>query len=872
MNTQFKFKRLRALTIIPEELYVRRAADDQLRDVVENMGRPGYVLVARQMGKTNLLLNAKRELSNDGNIFLYVDLSNFYPTLQQFFRNIIDTAVEAHSEIFGVVASTILESRARNITLPAHKEHEQELRLLLRCTSGKIVICLDEIDALTKSPYSDSVFSLIRSTYFASRINYTEFNRLTYILSGVAEPTEIIKNKDISPFNIGEKIYLDDFTFDEYLSFLKKANLDFSTEVVNRIFYWTNGNPRMCWDLCSALENEVLTGLSIETAEVDNVVRKLYLTSYDLAPVDHIRQLVEDDKEIRNAVMSIHYGKPSTVTDLQRTKLYLAGIVKANFLSGELVIKNKVIEESLSEEWISSIENSRLSLRELADRKMAEHDYEAALKIYQSYEANVPSVDKDLLYHNMGECCIRMGDYSGAVEYLTRSPAKKSSFAMLFFRQQLWIGISQFKLGNIDESIARLNSVINSDFTEGYPIEYFEALVNRTAPYFERFDTYGDEIISDCRQIIDSISQVPNADLVQVGTIKCAAYVAMSQALRRFSRVSDASRILREGIEVADISSKPVLIVQLYDLVSLTERKELLSLVCDLIEGGELSFNKVSIDAQFHFNQEIYADLLVYALEVDDLEISRRMLAALFSESFAESAGVVLQAAMIIAVSRKKGHVAKSIFRKILAIDSHGIEVKDLKTLYYYVIVVIGGADIDDVEIAFAKALGSWEANSLNERDILMVYILSEKYIRLSQYERAQSLIEMVKAKGFELARENTQQSLLHALLAVEFAELRLMLRTMNSEAVEKKAKEIKEKIPAEPVTAPIFVPKFFDDMNRELNRILISVARPVQVRNQKKFGRNDIVQCKYADGSIISGKYKNFQEDISNGKCFLLN
>jgi hypothetical protein len=61
----------------------------------------------------------------------------------------------------------------------------------------------------------DHVFSFIRSVYFSGRSNFPELENLTYLLSGVAEPSEIIKNKDVSPFNIGEKIYLDDFSFEE---------------------------------------------------------------------------------------------------------------------------------------------------------------------------------------------------------------------------------------------------------------------------------------------------------------------------------------------------------------------------------------------------------------------------------------------------------------------------------------------------------------------------------------------------------------------------------------------------------------------------------------------------------------------------------
>ena len=67
-------KILRKYTTIPDHLYVNRNADEQLQTIIEEMERPGYVLVARQMGKTNLLFNAKRELEGKNRLFIYVDL------------------------------------------------------------------------------------------------------------------------------------------------------------------------------------------------------------------------------------------------------------------------------------------------------------------------------------------------------------------------------------------------------------------------------------------------------------------------------------------------------------------------------------------------------------------------------------------------------------------------------------------------------------------------------------------------------------------------------------------------------------------------------------------------------------------------------
>jgi fengycin family lipopeptide synthetase D len=388
-------KLLSPCTIIPKKLYVNRDADKQIKSIIQDMGRPGYILVARQMGKTNLLLNAKRELEDAENIFVYFDLSNLFESSRDCFRSIIDMAIETHEEIFAEVRVIIYQNRDK-LELPPHKEHERELRLLLKAVRGKIVITLDEIGSLAKVSFSDEIFAQIRSIYFF-RVNFPEYERLTYILAGVAEPSELIKNKNISPFNIGEKIYLDDFSYREFLSFLEQADLNFSSDVVERIFYWANGNPRITWDLCSELEDIYLEEQAeLAIRDVDDAVKKLYLTTVNKAPIDHIRHIVGEDKEIRNAVILIKNNKGNALSNEMKNKLYLAGIIKSDYHSTDTSIKNKVIERSLSDQWLVSTEHYPLTPAQLRvwflsqlDGEQNTHYLQFSFKLEGQLEYNV---------------------------------------------------------------------------------------------------------------------------------------------------------------------------------------------------------------------------------------------------------------------------------------------------------------------------------------------------------------------------------------------------------------------------------------------------------------------------------------------------
>lgn len=128
------------------------------------MERPGYVLVARQMGKTNLLFNAKRTLENGRRLFAYVDLSNNYSNERDCYRNIIDCILEPNEETFEEILNDILDIRKQD--LQPHNEYSKSLRVILKKLKGDLVIILDEIDALRSVDYSDNIFAQIRSNYF----------------------------------------------------------------------------------------------------------------------------------------------------------------------------------------------------------------------------------------------------------------------------------------------------------------------------------------------------------------------------------------------------------------------------------------------------------------------------------------------------------------------------------------------------------------------------------------------------------------------------------------------------------------------------------------------------------------------------------
>src|SRR5207248_461812 len=95
------------------------------------------------------------------------------------------------------------------------------------------------------------------------RAEEREFERLTFCLLGVASPSDLIRDTRMTPFNIGRRIELTDFTEEE--AEILRIGLevgDLGTPgrsekearlLLKRVLYWTGGHPYLTQRLCQAV-------------------------------------------------------------------------------------------------------------------------------------------------------------------------------------------------------------------------------------------------------------------------------------------------------------------------------------------------------------------------------------------------------------------------------------------------------------------------------------------------------------------------------------------------------------------------------------------------------------------------------------------
>src|SRR5262245_49899346 len=195
-------------------LYIERQADHDLLKHCRN-SEYAFVLSSRQVGKSSLMNNVARQLkAQDGIESIIVDLQRMgaHLSADQWYQGLLTRIARRFRPEINIAAWWQAH---------AHLGHADRFNMFLQDEMlgrrpERIVIFVDEIDTTLSLDFSDDFFATLRAMYNA-RDEAPEFKRLSFVLIGVATPTDLIDDSRRTPFNIGEFVALDDFTFAEAL-------------------------------------------------------------------------------------------------------------------------------------------------------------------------------------------------------------------------------------------------------------------------------------------------------------------------------------------------------------------------------------------------------------------------------------------------------------------------------------------------------------------------------------------------------------------------------------------------------------------------------------------------------------------------------
>jgi len=336
--------------------YVTRRADDDLYAGLT--GRQFcYVLTSRQMGKSSLMVRTASRLRDEGVGVVVLDLTAVGTNLtaEQWYSGLL--AQTGHQLELDDELEEFWDSHPK--LGPLQRWMQAIRQVLLNSYPGRVVIFIDEIDAVRSLPFStDEFFAAIRE-FYNRRSEDEELLRLTFCLLGVAAPSDLIRDTRTTPFNIGERIELHDFTEAEAapLTAGLRQSPETGTRLLARILHWTNGQPYLTQRLCQAVEEEAQAGTA---DEVDRLCRLLFLTPQAQERDDNllfVRERLLRSEVDQTALLTLYAGVlarkrvPDNVTNPLVTTLRLSGIARAK--DGFLKVRNPIYEQVFRLEWVN---------------------------------------------------------------------------------------------------------------------------------------------------------------------------------------------------------------------------------------------------------------------------------------------------------------------------------------------------------------------------------------------------------------------------------------------------------------------------------------------------------------------------------------
>jgi hypothetical protein len=281
--------------------YVERPTDDEFQNAVAR--RDSIVLVkgARQMGKTSLLARGLEQARKSGAQVVSTDFQKLndshLASIETLFLSLAEYLAD-QMELDVFAADFWDKRRSPNTNFERYlKKH------VLAATPNHLVWGLDEVDRLFGCPFASEVFGLFRSWHNERALNPSgPWSRLTLVMAYATEAHLFISDLNQSPFNVGTRLTLQDFSMKEVAELNRRYDMPLRTEAeLKRLYGLLGGQPYLVRRALNELASgNISLDKLIETADRDDGIFG-----------DHLRRmlmLLGKDSGLFNSVSAVLRG------------------------------------------------------------------------------------------------------------------------------------------------------------------------------------------------------------------------------------------------------------------------------------------------------------------------------------------------------------------------------------------------------------------------------------------------------------------------------------------------------------------------------------------------------------------------------------
>ena len=220
--------------------YIERPFDSRVYDLIRQPGATISVCGPRQIGKTSLLARVAHKARQHGKQVVWIDFRLFE-------ENALADARVFYQQFCGRISDMLkIESQVEAFWRDNNGDSFTAERYIDRYVlprSGPLVLIMDKVERVLEAPFCSDFFSMLRSWHDQRAFVENNLQQLDIVLAASTEPTLWIPDPDRSPFTVGLRVDLDDFSYQHVQQLNESYGSLLSADQLRRLMDLLHGHP-----------------------------------------------------------------------------------------------------------------------------------------------------------------------------------------------------------------------------------------------------------------------------------------------------------------------------------------------------------------------------------------------------------------------------------------------------------------------------------------------------------------------------------------------------------------------------------------------------------------------------------------------------